>query len=413
MKSIYYKKFDFKTSLFIGLLALLISFYSCSSDESNPTNNTNPDPTGQNPDPAPTTPGAEPNLPTATVDPNMPGIGAAQNISPFDFVADMGAGWNLGNHFDVPHRDKDRWGNPEPSKEIIDKVNEAGFKTIRIPVTWRTHQGDTEPYQIEESYLQRVKATIDICLANDMKVMLNTHHDTDVFQPIANTEETTSKRLRSTWLQIATYFKAYDENLIFEMLNEPRVQGNNEEWNAGNTTTRGVLNNLHKVAVDAVRSTGGNNAVRNLVISTWAGKTNNTAMNALTIPNNDPNIIITVHPYTPFDVAHDATRPWNGQTDLNQLRSTLDNVKRKWITENNRPVILGEWAMLNNNNVTGRSTTAQQRIEYSQIYVKEATERGLVTVLWDDGGWYRLLNRNTVEWESPGQVEAIINNASN
>ncbi len=350
-------------------------------------------------------------LATASANSNSKGIGIITNSDPNELVGKMNAGWNLGNYFDVPFKDKSTWGNPEPTRQLIKKVKETGFNTIRIPVTWRTHQQDSAPYQIELAYLERVKKVVDYAMENEMFVLLDTHHDTEVFQPIVSKEKETSERLRNTWLQIAAFFKDYNENLIFEILNEPRVKGNNEEWVAGNANTIKVLNNLHKVGVDAIRSTGGNNLKRQLMISTWAGKTNNTAMDAAIIPNNDPNIIITVHAYTPFEVCHDAKRPWNGQNDLNELTADLDNIKRKWITENNRPVILGEWAMLNNNPETGKSTTKKQRADYSKIYVKEASSRGMVPVLWDDGGWYRALNRNTLEWDSQEQADAIIENS--
>ena len=394
-------KISFKKVTLIVLCAAISGIvYSCSSSETDnineTTDNTNTSDSSNNL-----------NLATATVTDGMAGVGVVANTTPNALVANMTAGWNLGNYFDVPFEDKSTWGNSEPTKALIDKVKESGFNTIRIPVTWKNHQGDKPPYQIDEAYFARVKAVVDFAMENDMYILLNTHHDTDVFQPIVSTEAVVSERLKNTWLQIATYFEAYDEKLLFEILNEPRVKDNNEEWYAGNAGTRRVLNNLHKVGVDAIRSTGGNNTNRQLVISTWAGKTNDTAMNALVIPNNDPNIIITVHAYTPFKVAHDGDRPWNGQTDLNTVRRDLDNVKRKWITENNRPVILGEWAMLNSNTRTGKSTTKQARAEYSEIYVREATERGMPTILWDDNGWYQALNRTTLEWDSQGQADAI------
>lgn len=404
---------DLKKNNFVIILLIAGAVLSCSSSDNGDGDitrviNTNITSPPDEPDTVTTNNSvSDLNLATPIVDTSMPGIGSVANITPNELVAQMTAGWNLGNYFDVPFEDKSRWGNPEPTKALIDKVSESGFNTIRIPVTWSTHQSNTPPYQIDEAYFARVKTVVDFAMENDIYILLNTHHDTSVFQPIVSTEATVSERLKNTWLQIATYFEAYDEKLLFEILNEPRVQGNREEWVAGNAGTRRVLNNLHKVGVDAIRSTGGNNINRQIVISTWAGKTNNTAMNALTIPNNDPNIIITVHAYTPFDVSHDGARPWNGQADLNTLTRDLDNVRRKWIVENNRPVILGEWAMLNDNPTTGRSTTKQARAEYSEIYVREATERGMPTILWDDNGWYQALNRSTLEWDSQGQADAI------
>lgn len=58
----------------------------------------------------------------------------------------MGLGWNLGNNLDAYEEDPEDkdylmpsetvWGNPNATQQAINKVKEAGFTTIRIPVTW-------------------------------------------------------------------------------------------------------------------------------------------------------------------------------------------------------------------------------------------------------------------------------------
>ncbi len=90
--------------------------------------------------------GEQSHNPTTDKTPNMPGIGEARDISSFDLVAEMGVGWNLGNSFDVTSRDKTLWGNPIPSKPMIDAVKMMGFKTLRIPITWGLNQSENAPY---------------------------------------------------------------------------------------------------------------------------------------------------------------------------------------------------------------------------------------------------------------------------
>lgn len=51
----------------------------------------------------------------------------------------MGVGWNLGNQFDASINgmpDETAWGNPVASQQLIAAVKDAGFDTIRIPVTY-------------------------------------------------------------------------------------------------------------------------------------------------------------------------------------------------------------------------------------------------------------------------------------
>ena len=67
------------------------------------------------------------------------------DISSMDLVADMKIGWNLGNTLDARGgtgiMSETAWGNPKTKQEMIDKVLDAGFNVIRIPVTWDGHFG--------------------------------------------------------------------------------------------------------------------------------------------------------------------------------------------------------------------------------------------------------------------------------
>ena len=65
-----------------------------------------------------------------------------------DVVDDMGVGWNLGNSLDAysydlgyvtPERTEKLWDNPLTTKQLINTVADAGFGSIRIPVTYVNH----------------------------------------------------------------------------------------------------------------------------------------------------------------------------------------------------------------------------------------------------------------------------------
>ena len=111
-----------------------------------------------------------------------------------DFVSDITVGWNLGNSFDscvsngrndgtrTPEYYETAWGNPVTTPELIDLVSSLGFNTIRIPVTWfyNTYDKDGHLY-IREEWLARVAEVVDYAYANNMYVIINSHHDTDMF----------------------------------------------------------------------------------------------------------------------------------------------------------------------------------------------------------------------------------------
>ena len=59
-----------------------------------------------------------------------------------ELVKDMKVGWNLGNSLDSVGADETAWGNPKVTENLIKSVKDAGFNTIRIPVTYLNHTGN-------------------------------------------------------------------------------------------------------------------------------------------------------------------------------------------------------------------------------------------------------------------------------
>lgn len=53
-------------------------------------------------------------------------LGEMRGISSTELIAEMGAGWNLGNTFDAEGGET-AWGNPVTTQEMIDEVYKAGF----------------------------------------------------------------------------------------------------------------------------------------------------------------------------------------------------------------------------------------------------------------------------------------------
>lgn len=330
-------------------------------------------------------------------------MGFDTSLMASDLVRQMGVGWNLGNSFDVEDRDKTFWGNPLPTKAMIDLVASTGFKTLRIPVTWGYHQSNTEPFTIEQDYLDCVQEVVDYGIENQLFVIINVHHDDDWVQLVSAEKDYVKARLSSLWEQVAIHFKDYNEQLIFDILNEPRLKGTAMEWTGGDAESRSILNEYHKAGVDAVRATGGNNASRFLMVSTYAASTLDGPMNDLVIPNNDPNIIISLHTYFPWSFTGDENGPttWGSAEERAALNTEMDRIRQKWQVEEGREVILGEWGTRNKSNLS-------ERVEYAQFYAEASLSRGFVPVVWDDGGNFQLQNRNSVSWQFPEIVNAII-----
>ncbi len=379
MKSI----FSITGLIIIGLLLLS----ACGDDQPTVTPINNPG----TPDPDPVAMSSNPNA----------GIGESRDITSFELVEEMGVGWNLGNSFDVIDRDKTAWGNPLPTRTIIDAAAELGFRTLRIPITWRFHQDDREPFEIESQYLQDIEDIVRFGFQNGMHVIINVHHDNEWVVPSQGSADATNARLNSLWTQVGEHFIAYNDSLIFETLNEPRIEGIPEEWTGGTEEGRAFVNEYNKTAVDAIRATGGNNALRHIMIPTWAASTVPETMDDLVIPNDDPKVIVSLHSYFDWDFAGLAQDTWGEDADRTALQGELQRIHQKWIVEENRPVVLGEWGTI-------RDNALSQRLDYAELYARTAAELGMPTIVWDDGGMFQLLDRRTDLWIFRSIAETIV-----
>ena len=336
----------------------------------------------------------------------------SNGTSSMDIVKNMKIGWNLGNTFDCyNYKDyaKDgetAWGNPKTTKAMIDAVKAQGFNAVRIPVTWGEHlNGDT----IDEAWISRVNEVVDYAIDNDMYVILNMHHDDYIWiKPTKSDEAAVKAKYVKLWEQIANHFKDYDEHLLFEGLNEPRVIGGQDEWNAGTEEEREVINNLMAAFVETVRKTGGNNAARTLVVTGHAAAMNETAIKAIKIPD-DEHIIVSIHAYSPYNFAlnEDGTSSFT-DADKAELDNNFKLIKTSFI-DKGIPAIIGEFGSLNKNNTA-------DRVKHMEYYVKKAKENGITCFIWDNGvvdgeGAFGLLNRKDCTWNFKEIVDTAINAA--
>ena len=77
-----------------------------------------------------------------------------QQLNQSQIIAAMGAGWNLGNSLESNNNgtsDETAWGYPAVTQSLIDSVKKAGFKSIRIPVSYLSQIGSAPNYTIDSA----------------------------------------------------------------------------------------------------------------------------------------------------------------------------------------------------------------------------------------------------------------------
>lgn len=338
--------------------------------------------------------------------PTTPTVSTGDFRSADEIVSEINVGWNLGNTLDSYNTSKTGlatetgWGNPKTTKEMIQSVKNAGFNAIRIPITWGEHMnGDT----IDPEWLERAAEIVDYAYNEGMFVIINMHHDDAIwFEPDDSEYSADSAKLKAIWGQIAARFADYGDRLLFEGMNEPRTVGSTDEWMGGTAPERAVINKYEQDFVDTVRKSGGNNAERSLIITSYAASAETSAINDVVVPNNG-NIIVSIHYYAPWQFS-DGTSTVFDEAGKSELDAKFAELKKKF-ADKGTPVIIGEFGCVN-------AAPENVRTDYYNYYIKSAMSEGIKCFIWDNGistgdQSFGIFNRSSLSWNE-AILKAII-----
>lgn len=371
---------------------------------------------------------------------HAPEVKAANSTAVFDdldqndMVSAMGAGWNLGNQLEAVNNGtpgETNWGNPVITESLIKAVRKAGFTTVRVPVSYFNYIGSDSNYTVNSSWLNRVQEVVDMCIKNDLFVIINMHGDgytsmSGSWLLCGSSNQTQIQaKYKAVWKQIATRFKEYDEHLIFESMNE-EFDGT---WGNPDASSYANINAYNQIFVDTVRQAGGNNAKRWLLIPGWNTNVTYTADNyGFVLPSDNyckasgKRIMISVHYYDPWDFcgneSNDVTQ-WGSKAtnsskaaswgDESFMKSQFNKMYTKFV-QAGYPVVIGEYGSIDK--TQGDSQNAACRADYAQRVCTYAKQWGMIPVIWDNGynGNYGfgLFNRNSAAVTQQGIIDAIM-----
>lgn len=333
-----------------------------------------------------------------------PGFPIPEDNEAWKMAQKLGMGWNLGNHFDAYNNGvsgETYWGNPKATPQTFKMVKAAGFKTVRIPVTWLGHFGAAPDYKIEGAWLERVAEVVGYARDAGLNVIINMHHDgadskywLDISSAALNAsvQQKIVEQIDAMWTQIAERFKDEGEYLIFEAFNEIH----DGKWGWGANRTDGgkqyaCLHEWNQTFVDAVRAVGGKNTRRYLGIPAYCTNAD-LAVQFLKLPTDKTlnRMLVSVHCYDPTEYTLTAKySEWGHTADQTKkapgdneesLKKTFDTLYDNYVSKG-IPVYLGEFGCVN------RSTAREQSFQqyYLRYFAKLAQTKGIPCIIWDNG----------------------------
>lgn len=313
----------------------------------------------------------------------------------------MYPGWNLGNTMEAGDMANNftnagglgaetAWQSTQTTKALIDFVKAQGFKSVRIPTSWvMGHITDAENMTIDPAWLARVKEIVDYCISDGLYVFINDHWDggwieEEGFSKTSSSYEAVDEtiiadkvnKLKKLWTNIATYFKDYNEYLMFAGLNEPFQEYS--LFSTRHSELTPILERYNQAFVDAVRATGGNNAKRVLIVQGPSTNISST-VNYFNMPTDTENgkLMVEVHYYEPWDFCgSNATKDWNADASV---KTSFESLKTKFV-DHNIPVVIGEYGANWQENTESHNDAIRR---FFKSVVENAGNCGIVPFAWD------------------------------
>lgn len=351
----------------------------------------------------------------------------------------LSPGWNLGNQLEgvsiktdaatgssVTVPNETGYSATKISNELLAKVKAAGFKFVRIPISFFSYIDDKNGYTINPVWMARIKEVVDMCLANGLYCMINIHGD--AYYTIRNSwllcaapdQKPIIAKYSAVWKQLAEQFRDYDESVLFESMNEV-FDGN---YSGTNPVAYENINAYNEVFVKTVRSTGGNNERRWLLLPGWNTNIDQTVdklgqKGAFRLPK-DKRLMVSVHYYDPwgFCGGENGTATQWGSFAANPEKvngseiamAKQFNKLQETFTSKGIPVVVGEWGSIDKTTDDPASTT--YRAYFARKLSENAKRTGSIPVIWDNA-WngpygFALFNRGTKADDTGTIVKASV-----
>ncbi len=269
----------------------------------------------------------------------------------------------------------------------LEAIRNAGFRHLRVSVELLRYLGTADgEYHLDPGMLDRLDWILRGILCRDMIAHLDFHSLLPDGKLSFDSEEEgarNEKEFLAVWTILSERYKGWPAGLCFELANEPHKPVTPQVWNR-----------YVREALALIRSSGGANATRPVIVATnelvpWNQVE---GIRQLQLPSveEDPNILVTFHYYQPPQFT------WQGETftpDLEKwsgrwLGNTWDNTDRQkamirrdfdmvaeWGRKNRRRIILGEFGVTQHADIVSA-------VNYTRFVREEAEARGMIWLVW-------------------------------
>jgi endoglucanase len=329
-------------------------------------------------------------------------------------------GVNFGNFLEAPPQQG--WMVQHTTNDLA-LVRAEGFDHVRLPIGWHHYAGSAPKFKLSDAIFDRVDNLVTNATAIGLAVILNIHHfDALTTDPPANAAE-----FYAIWRQVSAHYSNAPPTVALELLNEPK-----------DAATTVIMNPIYAEAIRQIRQ-----SCPRRIIFVGPGKWNSVnELDNLRLPDDDRNLIVTVHCYEPFFFTHQGAgwagpdtkvtgirfpgppprplvpdlglqlsshvRNWieryntlpteSNPCSPHAFRVQIDKAK-EWSEKNDRPIHFGEFGAFTKGD-------PESRARYYGSFRKALDEAGFGWAIWDWKAGFRYWNPDGKAPE-PGMREAL------
>ena len=285
---------------------------------------------------------------------------SAKALDAFEQAHTMGRGMNVLGYDLV-------WTDPAKARfkaRHFKAIKDGGFQTVRLNLQAFAHMDAAN--RLDPAWVATLDRLAGVALGQGLTVILDEHDFNACGQDLATCEP----RLTAFWRQIAAHYANAPGKLVFEILNEPNGQLDDEAWNR-----------LLAIELAQIRST---NRTRTVIVgpASWNSPQH---LEALRLPPGDHHLIVTVHYYAPMEFTHQGAPwtpqfahlsgvTWGTQEDLQKLDQDFSRVDH-WAAAHERPILLGEFGAYEKGDMGSR-------VRYISAVARAAERRGWAWAYW-------------------------------
>lgn len=285
------------------------------------------------------------------------------------------------------------WKSPDQGR-MTDKhfalIKKAGFGNVRIAIHPFRFSTNEETFTLDPRFFKTLDWAIAQALKNGLVAIVDFHEHQEISRDPAGKK----KMFLSMWKQIATHYEDFPEEVLFEICNEPNMKP--EIWNE-----------LQEEARSLIRES---NPKRTLLIGAIYGNQIQ-FLKDLKLPEDDRNIIVAIHYYSPITFTHQGAPwskrgrdfkdvPWTASEAEQQAVVDDFDVAQKWSKENDRPLTLGEFGAY-------EKADMKHRQLWTSFVARQAEKRGWSWSYWQFTSDFVAYDIDCDEWVEP-ILEALI-----